>query len=489
MLRTHSIQDGPVNSDFEVRLNGELCQARECRVSAMPFNTIWPGHQRPLDQTELASYVSFESDAPVDCRITPDRAFRKATVRPLSKSVQVAVLNGAISFRLEKPGFYVLELDDSHKVLHIFFNAPKDFPEKTGATYYFGPGKHIANAINLKDNDSVYIDANAIVYGAIYGRGVKNVHIFGHGVIDGSSFERLGRATYMHLLHGNIAFYNSSDISVEGVILMNSPTWVARFFNCQNVNISNIKLVGQWRYNTDGIDLVNCQRCTVRHCFVRAFDDVLVVKGIKEYDSLPSSDLLFEDCVLWCDWGRTCEIGAETWASEFARIRFNDCDLIHNSCKALDIQACGPAKIHDITFENLRLEYQEYNLTEVYQCTESMKFTPIKGALTWLCIENRRWDYAAPYSAIGDITVKDISISLEDEAPMPEIMLLPYDGEDNPDAKFKQSEGFYSIYSQQPSVFGNITLQNIKVNDEAITDIERFKGLIYPNATSNLEIK
>lgn len=131
------------------------------------------------------------------CRITPDRSFRKATLRPLSKNIELAVLNGAISFRLEKPGFYVLELDDSHNALHIFFNAPNDFPEKAGATFYFGPGKHFANVITLKDNDTVYIDASAIVYGALYGQGVKNVHIFGHGVIDGSSFERIGRPTYM----------------------------------------------------------------------------------------------------------------------------------------------------------------------------------------------------------------------------------------------------------------------------------------------------
>ena len=478
-----------MSDDYEVRINGQACGVRACRVSAMPFNCIWPGHQRPLDQTELASYVSFESDGPVELRVTPDMAFRRAVVRPLSGKTEPVVRNGVITFRLDKPGFYVLELEDAHRALHIFFDESEDFPDKDKATYYFGPGIHFQGPVRLKDNDSVYVDRDAIVYGAFLGNGVKNVRIFGHGVIDGSSCERVFNGGYLDFPDGNVGFYDSQDITVDGVILMNSPIWTARFFNCRNVRISNVKIVGQWRYNTDGIDFCNCQDCAARHCFVRAFDDVLVIKGVPDYAGVPCTDISFTDCVLWCDWGRTCEIGAEAWAPEIARIRFADCDLIHSSCRALDIQARGPARVHDIVFENLRMEYQAYNLLEVYQETDDMAFVPRRGPLTWLCIENPLWDFDEAYARIDDILVKGIRLILEEGTPLPEVMLFSFSGEEHPQHEVAEKNPLVDSFMPprvKPVEFGRITLQDITVNGRPVTGIDSFGGWRNEAATGNL---
>ncbi len=57
--------------------------------------------------------------------------------------------------------------------------------------------------------------------------------------------------------------------------------WCCSLFGCRDVTISNVKLVGLWRYNADGIDVCNSQNVQVRDCFVRAFDDALVIKGLK----------------------------------------------------------------------------------------------------------------------------------------------------------------------------------------------------------------
>ncbi|MBQ7650945.1 MAG: hypothetical protein IJS15_08295, partial [Victivallales bacterium] len=79
MLRLHQIPKSfpgghLASEDYEVQINGQSCPVHACCVSAMPFNRLWPGHQRPLEQTELASYISFESEAPVQLRVTPDMA-------------------------------------------------------------------------------------------------------------------------------------------------------------------------------------------------------------------------------------------------------------------------------------------------------------------------------------------------------------------------------------------------------------------------------
>lgn len=63
---------------YTVTINGIPADVYPARVSAYPYNYGWPGHQRPLEQTEMSAFVSFESDEPVTLEITRTIPFTEA---------------------------------------------------------------------------------------------------------------------------------------------------------------------------------------------------------------------------------------------------------------------------------------------------------------------------------------------------------------------------------------------------------------------------
>ena len=67
MYRIHHLPAGELSvTTFETFIQGEKTAPWYCRVSAMPYTTVWPGGQRPIEQTVLASFISFEMDEPIE---------------------------------------------------------------------------------------------------------------------------------------------------------------------------------------------------------------------------------------------------------------------------------------------------------------------------------------------------------------------------------------------------------------------------------------
>lgn len=436
------------SEDYKVKANGLPCVVYACRVSAIPFNIWWKGRQRPVDQSELASTVSFEADGAVTLEIECAREFKKVVLRPLSKNVTPKVSGKTVTLCLEKRGQYVLELDGEHFALHIFFNPVNAFPEKKKATYNFGAGVHFPGLIRLKSGESVYLDKDAVVYGSIFGEKADNVKIFGYGVLDGSYEERLTGDCYGDSAKGNVKFYESENICIEGVTLRNSAIWCVNFFGCYNIEVDNIKVVGQWRYNTDGIDIVNSQNVTVKNSFVRSFDDTIVLKGIDKYAHIDVKNIRTENCVLWCSWGRTLEIGFETACREYTDIVFENCDLIHNGAVALSIHHGDYALLHNVIYKNIRVEFQKDALPEILQesydqvydakgrvgSPKLIDFTNYRFRAAWidLCepgtfLPMKEYEKLrgadGKVATIRDITLDGVYAFAEDGAPKPPVVL------------------------------------------------------------------
>jgi hypothetical protein len=176
-----------------------------------------------------------------------------------------------------------------------------------------------------------------------------------------------------------------------------------------------VKLVGLWRYNADGIDLCNSQDVVVRNSFVRAFDDAIVLKGLKGLQEQPVRNVRVHDNVIWCDWGRGLEIGAETSAPEFADIRFRDCDIIRTTHIAMDIQCGDRAVVHDVRYENIRVETDDVCPSPKMQGSRDERYVENPNDeympnLLVIVIAKNPYSQDTERGAVRDITYKDITV-------------------------------------------------------------------------------
>ncbi|MHC1766782.1 MAG: glycosyl hydrolase family 28 protein [Verrucomicrobiia bacterium] len=419
-----------LSEDYKLTVGGVEVPVYACRVSAVPFNQVWPGYQRPLDQTEMAGFAYWDMREPVDIEIRCKRAASSVLVRPQSLEIKPVIAGENIRFTLERPRPIVVEMDGPHHALHLFASPPeRDVPKADAPNVrYFGPGVHRPGKIELHNNQAVYIAGGAVVYGCISGKGVSNMQIRGRGILDGSQFER-GQGG------GAVKLQDCSDIVVEGIVMRDPDVWCCSLFGCRQATIQNIKLIGLWRYNSDGIDVCNSENITVRDCFVRSYDDSLVVKGLRwkgndSYHERPARNIRFSGCVLWNDWGRAAEIGAETSAPEISEIVFEDCDIIHNTHIALDIQHGDRAAVHDIRFQDIRVEVDQNNPRPSMQRKPGETYSP--GApnycpeLLVIVIRKNFYSKDDQPGTVRNVLLKNISVT---GSSMPESWLRGLDAE------------------------------------------------------------
>ena len=90
-----------------------------------------------------------------------------------------------------------------------------------------------------------------------------------------------------------------------------------------------------------------------------------------------------KNCTIWNDWGKCLEIGAETRAREICDIHFENCNIIHVTHDVLTCSNGDNAFVHDVTYENINVEYDDKipkpmmqsSDDQVYQNTDS-DYTP-----------------------------------------------------------------------------------------------------------------
>ncbi len=390
--------------DYTIKINGCPVELNTARVSAIPFNRRWPGYQRDIAQSELVNFLSFATDEPVTFEITPRMPFTDAVIRPRALGITPEVRDGKIRFTLEKPAYFTVEPYGRNHALHVFADPMPayDVDPQDENVLYFGPGEHTPGDIELHSGQTLFLDEGAVVYTCVHAIDANNIRILGRGILDNS--RNHAQILYEHHGEGSRAAVQNAvrkrpiqleyctNIQIEGITVRDSLVYNIHPRACRKLHISNVKIIGCWRYNSDGIDMHNCEDVDIENCFLRTFDDCICVKGFDCFYAGDVDKAVWEashrngqvydffrnirvrNCTLWNDWGKCLEIGAETRAETISGVVFEDCDVIHAMGPVLDCCNMDYADIHDVIYRNIRVEYEDTVPAPVLQRTDSQLY-------------------------------------------------------------------------------------------------------------------
>ena len=388
-------------ADYTVFVNGTPAALNTARVSAYPFNRRWPGHQRQIEQTELVNFLSMESDEEVELRIVPRIPSYSVRIRPRDLKAKATLHgDGSITVRVKGAQQFTVEPYGRSHALHVFIDPVSDYriDPRDPSVRYFGAGEHDVGEIHLRSGETLFLDEGAVVYATVFALHAENVKILGRGILDNRKNTEV--VHYETNVTGNReAVHNASrehavnllccqNVTIDGITIRDSLVYNVECLSSTKVHIHNVKIIGCWRYNADGVHFANCSDCSLTSSFLRTFDDSICVRGFANYDydrflndekeealSFLCRGIRIADCVIWNDWGKNLQVGTETYAREITDVTFEGCKLIHTTGNALTIWLVDNAMVHGILFRDILVEYDDYMLKGQIQSSDSDPFT------------------------------------------------------------------------------------------------------------------
>lgn len=431
----HSPKNFISASDYSVQVDGKELFLYKTKVSYPPYRQV---KYVPLGYFDFEGSVSVKIKSPVK--------IESVDIRPKALGIKASFDDYSITFELNCPSKVSIEINNSiDNVLHLFAGPiEENTPDlKDPNMLYFPPGEHQVGIIELKSGSTLHLAGGAYVHGMVHAEDAECVKICGRGIL---SAESIRRDQYMQSVC--IDIFRVKDFTLQGITILDSANWSVKVSGCDDVDISNINIIG-WRGNSDGIDICGSRNVKVDNCFIRNNDDGLVVKAFNTGDV---KDVIFSNCILWNDFARPIEVGYENRANHIRNIHFNNIDIIHSLAgyPSMGIHEGDRAEIHDIYFENIRIEDAP------------------GGQIFDFNIKPAVWNRDSKPGKIYSIHLKNIYLNGK-----PGIERLP----ENP-----RIHG----YSKE-STIGDVTLENINILGKVVTNLEDL-GLKYNEYTDNIRI-
>ena len=418
---------------FEVKIDGKKVTVYDLKVS--PQDSLWrmkgmDDKKGSKDIYEWAAFCYKDVEGPAVVKVKAPVDVSSAKVLPSSRGIVPQIKGREISFQALPGDRLTLEVNgDEYHSLHVFANKPEEetIDPSDPNVIYFGPGEHYVSRIVVRSNQTLYIAPGAVLYGEMFQREPggpyspvisligDNIKVRGSGIVDGSLCD-------IHTT--NLLYVNGNDISIEGIILRDASVWTVPVMRSRNVTIDGVKIFG-YRANSDGIDICNSENVTVKNCFIRTLDDLIVIKTVRSGG--PCENVYAYGNILWNEVAHAVSVGAEI-SHDIRNVVFEDNDIIHDKGRewSMRVYHCDNAIVSGIVFRNLRIE-------------ESKNFLSL-----W--INKAVWSTSDERGHISDVIFENIQAR---NVVNPAIQLLGYD------------EGH---------LVENVTISNVAINGHLATE-------------------
>lgn len=307
-------------------------------------------------------YVDADEEFSFNIHLTgKDVTLNNAVVLPASHGVQALCKNNTVLATINKPGVYTFLFNGANQYYgYTLFVREKVDEDAEIAAYIEEYGKdnvwvidkgvyeydyvnlvgyenlviylregayikanHVFDIESVEDEEK-YIEPSAITdnticltrYPFLNFFNCNNIVLTGRGVIDLTELDRRERR--------GVVFTNCNNINVSDIKIINAPEWSFITYCCTDVQISQVDILG-YRGNCDGFAICNSHNVTVQDCFARVADDSFEVKALG--GMMGSKNITFSDCIAWGGYARCFGITGEV-ENPISDVTFRDCAVI-----------------------------------------------------------------------------------------------------------------------------------------------------------------
>jgi hypothetical protein len=344
---------------------------RSCPKSST-FKVRAGGKEVFVYNTSAGAFAAFDCKGPVTIEIETPGMVKNIRVAPAKQGILTKKNGNSFSFEIPTPMNLLIEVEGLEQ-LYLYANPiEENAPSPTAlGVHYFKAGQvYEVGELRLLNNETLYIEGGAVVRGCVRATSAKNVHIAGHGIFDGSYYQKGIDG------HRSILLEDCRDSHIDDIIMIEPSSWMIVLGACDNVIVRNVKELGTLS-STDGADIVGSTHIRIENCFFRNGDDCIAIKSLdlREHGKDATldfnrdvDDIEITGCAFIAYLGGTAlEIGHELRTTSIRNIRFRNCDIlgVHGFGGVFGIHDADRATVSDVLYENIRVEHHYNKLIDL----------------------------------------------------------------------------------------------------------------------------